>query len=97
MPLTIPPIMCKLNRHKPNKSKAKWDGDSYVSNCIHCATAIRRESKGVWRKEWMNLAIVATCLGLSTLPGCSPARAAHIRSQAPLEQQADSSCSGLAS
>jgi len=75
MSLSLQPMKCKMNRHKPDKGKARWDGDSYVGTCLECDIVIRRESKGIWRKEWISLALLSAGLGLSAAPGTVPAYA----------------------
>lgn len=45
--------LCFLNRHWPDRNRAKWDGSHYVSKCRVCGTPIRRRDKGQWQRDWL--------------------------------------------
>ncbi|MDX3911025.1 MAG: hypothetical protein QHC67_14570 [Sphingobium sp.] len=42
-------ILCLLNRHKPDRHKAKWDGVHYVAGCTACGRKIYRRKAKRWR------------------------------------------------
>jgi len=45
--------LCLFNRHKPYRSRVKWDGYHFVGTCRHCGKSIRRLENGGWRKDWL--------------------------------------------
>ena len=44
---------CLVNRHTPDRHRAKWDGLNFVSRCKACGTRIRRREERVWQKDWI--------------------------------------------
>ncbi|MEY2943132.1 MAG: hypothetical protein RLY97_1146 [Pseudomonadota bacterium] len=46
--------LCWINRHRPNRHRAKWDGTHYVGNCKNCGKRIRKRDGGLWQKDWMD-------------------------------------------
>ncbi|WP_395394106.1 hypothetical protein WBP07_02640 [Novosphingobium sp. BL-8A] len=46
---------CLFNRHEPVHDDVTWDGAHYISNCHRCGSGVRRESQGVWRRDWLQL------------------------------------------
>lgn len=42
-------ITCRLGRHERSKSRARWDGDKYVSRCRHCLVVLERQPDGKWQ------------------------------------------------
>ncbi len=45
--------LCLFNRHAPVRSRARWDGLSFVSTCRWCHAHIRRDPDGRWMKDWV--------------------------------------------
>ena len=45
--------LCLFNRHEPDRHIAQWDGYNFVSECVHCGEAIRREAHRNWKKDWL--------------------------------------------
>jgi len=44
------PLACMAGRHRPIRSKVKWDNRHYTGNCKHCGAPIIRLEKGKWRE-----------------------------------------------
>jgi len=44
-------LFCWLNRHKPDRRKASWDGTRYVSVCRMCGAPVQRTRSGIWVRD----------------------------------------------
>lgn len=42
-------ILCLINRHKPDRNKARWDGFHYVGACTACGREVYRLKSKTWR------------------------------------------------
>ncbi len=51
--MQFPLPLCFINRHRPDRARAKWDGLHYVGTCRHCGARIRRRDAGHWQKDWI--------------------------------------------
>ena len=51
MRLTIP--LCWLNRHRPDRDAAWWDGLHFVGHCLDCGARIRRRKHRHWQRDWI--------------------------------------------
>ncbi len=43
-------VLCRLNKHRPVRKYAKWDGERYVGTCCDCGVAIKRLKRRTWRR-----------------------------------------------
>lgn len=41
-------LLCLLDRHRPARRTARWDGATYAGTCERCGKPVKRLRKGVW-------------------------------------------------
>lgn len=47
-------LNCLFNRHEPEPDLVAWDGVHFTGHCHRCGSDLRRESQGVWRRDWLH-------------------------------------------
>jgi hypothetical protein len=43
-------VRCRIGHHEPNRRKVKWNGLTYVSQCVHCGKQLERHGHKDWRE-----------------------------------------------